>query len=48
MKILRILRMLVLVYSGESRNENEWESSANPYNPQTFNTEHVYPQVIIR
>jgi len=38
---------VILVYSGESRNENEWESSANPYNPQTFNTEHVYPRSLL-
>ena len=38
---------VILVYSGESRNENEWESSANPYNPQTFNTEHIYPRSLL-
>ncbi|NNK82604.1 MAG: T9SS type A sorting domain-containing protein [Flavobacteriaceae bacterium] len=38
---------VVLIYSGESRNENEWLSGNNPYPTQTFNTEHVYPQSLI-
>ncbi len=33
---------VILIYSGESRYELEYESSSNPYSPQTFNTEHVY------
>jgi len=35
---------VVLMYSGESRYWEEWTSGSNPYSPQTFNTEHVYPQ----
>lgn len=35
---------VVLIYSGESRDEREWSSSLNSHSPQTFNTEHVYPQ----
>lgn len=38
---------VLLIYSGESRNENEWLSGSNPYPTQTFNTEHVYPQSLI-
>ncbi|HEY5688214.1 MAG TPA: endonuclease [Yeosuana sp.] len=38
---------VILVYSGESRNENEYESGSNPYNPQTFNTEHIYPRSLL-
>ena len=38
---------VILVYSGESRNENEYESTSNPYNPQTFNTEHIYPRSLL-
>ena len=34
---------VVLIYSGESRNENEYLSGSNPHPTQTFNTEHVYP-----
>lgn len=33
---------VILIYSGESRYELEYESSNNMYMPQTFNTEHVY------
>jgi endonuclease I len=35
---------VVLIYSGESRDEREWSSSLNSHTSQTFNTEHVYPQ----
>ena len=35
---------VILIYSGESRYWKEYASPANTYNPQTFNTEHVYPQ----
>ena len=38
---------VILIYSGESRNENEYESGSNPYSPQTFNTEHVYPRSLL-
>ncbi len=38
---------VILVYSGESRYELEYESSNNPYSPQTFNTEHVYPRSLL-
>lgn len=35
---------VILIYSGESRYELEYESGNNPYPTQTFNTEHVYPR----
>lgn len=35
---------VVLMYSGELRYWEEYTSGNNPYTPQTFNTEHVYPQ----
>ena len=35
---------VILMYSGESRYWEEYTSGTNPYSPQTFNTEHVYPQ----
>lgn len=35
---------VILIYSGESRSEDEYQSSGNPNDVQTFNTEHVYPQ----
>ena len=38
---------VILIYSGESRNENEYLSGSNTYPTQTFNTEHVYPQSLI-
>lgn len=38
---------VILVYSGESRNENEYLSGNNPYPTQTFNTEHVYPRSLL-
>jgi endonuclease I len=38
---------VVLIYSGESRNENEYLSGSNPYPTQTFNTEHVYPRSLL-
>jgi len=38
---------VVLIYSGESRNENEYLSSSNPNPTQTFNTEHVYPKSLL-
>ncbi|GAA4817377.1 endonuclease [Litoribaculum gwangyangense] len=38
---------VILIYSGESRNENEYESGSNTYLPQTFNTEHVYPRSLL-
>lgn len=38
---------VILVYSGESRNENEYLSGSNPYPTQTFNTEHVYPRSLL-
>lgn len=38
---------VILMYSGESRSENEWLSSSNSNSTQTFNTEHVYPQSLI-
>ena len=38
---------VILMYSGESRSETEYLSGNNPSQPQTFNTEHVYPQSLI-
>ena len=35
---------VILMYSSESRDEREYTSGNNPHSPQTFNTEHVYPQ----
>lgn len=35
---------VILMYSGESRDAKEYTSPTNAYTPQTFNTEHVYPQ----
>ena len=35
---------VILVYTGESRDKREYESSSNSYSPQTFNTEHIYPR----
>lgn len=35
---------VILIYSGESRDEREYISGSNSHSPQTFNTEHVYPQ----
>ncbi|WP_298556637.1 endonuclease [uncultured Algibacter sp.] len=35
---------VTLMYSGESRYWEEYDSPSNPYSPKTFNTEHVYPQ----
>jgi len=38
---------VILIYSGESRDEREYLSGNNSYSPQTFNTEHVYPQSLL-
>ena len=38
---------VILIYNGESRDEDEYLSGSNPHSPQTFNTEHVYPQSLI-
>ncbi len=35
---------VILMYSGESRDEREYSSSTNSHSTQTFNTEHVYPK----
>ncbi|HSP41191.1 MAG TPA: Ig-like domain-containing protein, partial [Gillisia sp.] len=35
---------VILMYTGESRYWKEYWSDSNPYSPQTFNTEHIYPQ----
>lgn len=35
---------VILMYSGESRYWEEYTSGNNSYSPQTFNTEHIYPQ----
>lgn len=38
---------VILIYSGESRNKNQYESGSNPNPTQTFNTEHVYPRSLL-
>ena len=35
---------VILMYSGESRYWEEYTSGNNSYTPQTFNTEHIFPQ----
>ena len=35
---------VILMYTGESRDRREWTSGSNPHTPQTFNTEHIFPQ----
>jgi len=35
---------VILMYTGESRYWEEYWSDSNDYSPQTFNTEHIYPQ----
>ena len=35
---------VILMYTGESRYYEEYTSGTNSYSPQTFNTEHVFPQ----
>lgn len=35
---------VILMYTGESRYWKEYTSGSNSYSPQTFNTEHIYPQ----
>lgn len=35
---------VVLMYTGEERYWREYISGSNSYTPQTFNTEHIYPQ----
>lgn len=35
---------VILVYSGESRAKNQYQSGNNPNANQTFNTEHIYPR----
>ena len=35
---------VILMYSGESRYWEEYTSGSNSHSPQTFNTEHIYPQ----
>ncbi|WP_070786708.1 endonuclease [Flavobacterium crassostreae] len=35
---------VLLMYSGQSRYWEEYTSGTNSYMPQTFNTEHIYPQ----
>ena len=38
---------VLLIYSGESRDKREYYSGSNKYQPQTFNTEHIYPRSFI-
>ncbi len=39
---------VVLIYSGEKRDSREFHSAKNNHKPQTFNTEHIYPQSIFK
>ncbi len=39
---------VVLMYSGEKRDGREYMSGSNSHSPQTFNTEHVYPQSLLK
>ena len=39
---------VTLMYSAESRYWEEYTSGTNAYLPQTFNTEHVYPQSLLK
>ena len=39
---------VTLMYTGESRYWEEYTSGNNMYTPQTFNTEHTYPQSLLR
>lgn len=38
---------VILMYSGESRYWEEYTSGTNSYSPQTYNTEHIYPQSML-
>lgn len=38
---------VILIYTGESRYWEQYTSGSNPYSPQTYNTEHVYPQSLL-
>jgi len=38
---------VILMYSGESRYWEEYTSGNNSHTPQTFNTEHIYPQSLL-
>lgn len=38
---------VILMYSSESRYWEEYTSGSNSHTPQTFNTEHVYPQSLL-
>jgi endonuclease I/chitodextrinase len=38
---------VILMYNSESRDKREYLSGNNSHSPQTFNTEHVYPQSLI-
>lgn len=35
---------VILMYTSESRYWEEYQSPSNSYDPQTFNTEHIFPQ----
>ncbi len=39
---------VVLIYSGEKRDAREFHSTRNLHRPQTFNTEHIYPQSVFK
>ncbi|KJD31884.1 endonuclease I [Tamlana nanhaiensis] len=38
---------VILMYSGESRYWEEYDSPNNSYRPTSFNTEHIYPQSLL-
>jgi len=38
---------VILMYTGESRYWKEYTSGTNSYQPQTYNTEHIFPQSLL-
>ncbi|MDO7171038.1 Ig-like domain-containing protein [Mariniflexile sp. AS56] len=38
---------VILMYTSESRYWKEYTSGSNSYSPQTFNTEHIFPQSLL-
>ncbi|MBS9774556.1 MAG: endonuclease [Tenacibaculum sp.] len=41
-------KKVVLLYNGKKVDKREYMSGKNTYKPQTFNTEHVYPQSLFK
>ena len=48
MLVLKNPENVVLVYTGEERYWKEYKSGSNNYEPQTFNTEHIFPSIKIQ